>query len=590
MPKWTGGWRPDKAPSELLPHELELAYNIELTSEGGIRNRAGMEEVSDEVTDLDEIEFLFSPRVFTTSGTGISSQPIFQQIVSAFNQSDGSIYIQNFGQIYEDHLDDAEGADLTDTGHSLGNAGGGSSNYFRIWPITAMTWEDNIYYTSLRFNGFSGGSGAGGSWETQGGTGSTDPSLPAIYDVQDDSWSRPDIHDLDGSTSGFPRARTALVKYNRFFAANVHKGGAYRYPSRIYWSDAGTAETWDTNSWIGVGADDGTEITALIPFGEQIIVFKNDSVWQLSGTDEDTFALYALDDLKGCNGTYAATSTPNHVYFFDERNCMVWRYDGAQFDDIGRPIAQWLQQNINKNASSKVVLQVVNDQLWLSFPNNTFADTQSDKNALTVVYDLRHQCWASWWSFGIVPSVIQRESDYVATGPDGVIEGDANPYFALTTSNRDDVIMKGYMGLNDDDADSMLWQDYGTGITSTWRTFWYAPGGGKNRIRRAEALISPQNDGDLDTEIEIQVFRDLYGTAWQSYNVQFDDWQDNVVEFHHQTSEVDIGRWTWLAFGRNEAVNGMVRVNTIKLTVSSEQHPRGKVMGTNYHDTEVGCI
>ena len=165
--KWTGGWRPDKPETSLEMNELATASNIEFDSLGGFRGIGGQEYFTDAVTDLDQAEFFFAPRVYTDDGGGASAQPLFTQEVFVFEASDGSIYTTTFGQLQKEFETGGAGTDLTDTGQSLGNAGTGSSNYFRIWPINVITWQDNIYFTSLRFNGFSGGSGAGGTWRTR---------------------------------------------------------------------------------------------------------------------------------------------------------------------------------------------------------------------------------------------------------------------------------------------------------------------------------------------------------------------------------------------------------------------------------------
>lgn len=575
-----GGWRPDKQLSQLAENEMSDVYNLEYMTGGGVRKRGGYTEFTDAVTDLDNIEFFFAPRVYTVDDTGAAApQPIFRQICFVFNTSDGSIYYEPFGDLA---LDFAGGTDnnLVDSGHSLGNAGSGSSNYFRIWPINVITWNDDIYMTCLRYNGFSGGSGAGGTWQTQSGGGSpSSPSLPLRYDAQDNTFHRPAVHDLDGDTSGFPRARTAMAYHDRIFAANVHKAGVYRYPSRIYWSNAGTAETWETNSFIEVGADDGTEIVAIIPFGEQIMIFKNSSVWALVGTDEDTFALYPLDKRMGAEGTYCVTAAAGKCWFFDIVTCSVWQYDGANFENIGLPVADHIRHNINFNASSKAVLQIFGDYVWFSYPVADASPTQGDENTETLVWDTKVNAWTRW-SFGIVPSVNNRFSDFTVQEPDGVVEGDANPYFVSNASAEDDHIMKGFMGNVSPDAD-VVWTDNGTNFEFQFRTFWFSPdiGGSRNRLRRVEV-----NAAEISDQIDIALYRDFLNSVWTSLSFDPLAHSGDILEYHFQQSSADkLGMFNWLMAELSATHSNEVKVNNVSYQVSSRAAPRGDVGGTGYH-------
>jgi len=577
-----GGWRPDKPLSALQPNELSNVKNLEFLPGGPVRKRGGFEAFTDTVTDLDNIEFFFAPRVFTDDGVGAAPQPIFRQACFVFNTSDGSIYFQDFGDLAEDFLVEGDGADFVDTGHSLGNAGSGSTNYFRIWPISVLTWDDKVYMTSLRYSGFSGGSGAGGTWETQATT-TGSPSLPLIWDAQAGTYSRPAVHDLDGTTSGFPRARTAITHHARIFAANVHKGGSYRYPSRVYWShideNGSYPQTWNTNSYVEVSADDGTEITALVPFGESILIFKNDSTWSLVGTDEDTFALYPLDKKIGTEGTYSATAGRGEAYFFDTHSTTVWMYDGARFEDIGAPVARYIRENLNYNAVAKAVLQIQDNYLWFSYPKGSVATTQADENTETLAYDLKLKVWTRW-DFGVVPSIQSRYSDFTVSAS-GTVPGDSNPYFAVSAAANDNVVMKGYMGETDPDA-NMVWQDKGVNYTMQFRTAWFAPDRGteQKRLRRIEFLTAENSD-----QIDVTMYRDFSSTAWQTFNFDPLAHADTIVEYHLQQSVVDISsKWNWLACDVQATHANEAQINGISYRWSLRLAPRGDIGGTQYHD------
>lgn len=586
MPDFTGGWRPDKSEAEVMPNELIQARNVELNANGNLRKRGGIEKIVDQA-DLGngEVEFVFAPRVFTD--TGSPAEPEMAQVLMMFNASDGSLYYGNFGEAYKEYDAPGTGTDPTDSGHSPGEVNASDTDYFRAWPLSTLQYGQYVYVTSLRKDGFSGGSGAGGAWETENATANS-ASLPIRYDADADTFSRPTVHPLNGAATGFPRARSAIVKYNRVFAANVHSEGVFRYPSRVYWSDAGTAETFGTNSWIGVSSDDGDEITSLVPFGEQILIFKNNSVWGLTGTDEDTFSLYQLEGANGCEATYGATAAGGVAYFFSHRDATIYEYDGADLTDIGQPISEWLRRQLNFNATSKVVLQVVNDQLWLSFPNGTFnTGNVTDRNAEILCFDLRHRAWTRWLDWGLVPTIIRRDSDYKTTQAGGAFyPGDENPYFAANGAlgAYDGDLLRGWMGTSHDTAGA-LWSDDGSAVRAEVHTAWLNPGTDRHRMRRATTY-----HGATSGSTTIDIYKDFI-TWEEAHTYSYDPaaHTDTVAAFANQEQGMDDFIWTRLKFRLRNDDTERWELNGIDARISTRPHPRGAVMGTQYHDGDEGC-
>jgi hypothetical protein len=539
-----------------------------------------MQAFTTAIADQDNAEFFFAPRVYTVDNPAAAApQPIFRQVALWFNKSDGSIYYQQFGELAAEFDSDGTGADFIDSGHSLGS-GDTSTNFFRTWSQNVITWNDDIYMTGLHYNGFSGGSGAGvgGAWQTQSGAIGS-PSLPIRYDAQDISFTRPLVHDLDGDTTGFPRARTCVAYHDRIFAANVHKTGSYRYPSRLYWSNAGTAETWGTNSWIGINTDDGQEITAIVPFGEQMLIFKNNSTYTLVGTDEDTFALYPIDVRIGTEGTYAATAAGGVAYFFDTNTCTIWSYDGARFNDVGEPISAYVRANLNYNATFKIVVQVFGHYLWFSYPKTDGSPTQTDENTETLVFDMQRNAWTRW-TFGIVPSICARYSDYIATGGAGAVTpGNSNPYFVVDDASNDSYVAIGYMGSTNTDA-ATVWTDFGANYSFEFRTAWFSPdnGNNRNRIRRFGSLAA-ENSNDLT----VALYRDFINTAWQTFVFDPLAETENILEYHLQQSIVDVnGMFNWLACKVTASHADEAQVNALMYSWSRRGGQRGDMGGTGY--------
>ena len=555
---WRGGWQPDLPQTQLQPDMIPTLLNVIFGEGYAVAKRGGYRKVTDDVTLMDTAGMCFPQRVFTSTG----EHPNFTQRVMYFNENNYDLYVQTFGQLLKDDLVAGTGADFVDTGHSMGQHPIPSAvNYFRCWSLQCITYGSNIYVTGLRFDG---NSSNGTVPETDDGTtGSSAPSKPIKYDVQAGTYSRPSVHSLAGGTTGFPAARACIVKYDRVFAGNLYKKGVYRYPSRFYWSDAGTTETYGATSYIEVGGDDGSEITSMLDFGEQILIFKNTSVWSLVGSDEDTFALYNLDHNLGCEATFGSYSSAGKAYFFDYRNG-VWEYDGANFTNISKPVNNFMLDNINRDAAFKAVLYVHDERLFVSLPIGEFAFDTSDHATRTFMYDIRLGVWTQW-DIGFVPIPDEYYTDYNVLGVG--VSSDGRFYAA----GLDDKVGLFKLEENGDYSDGGSHGDTATAYNAHFSTNWWNPGntGDAHRIRRLEALVDASS-----APFEVDVFRDLsvnqiWSTATVTTISTYDEW-------HEIQPARDIGLWTWLKFKfYNADINEFFEVHGAGMMVSDRKRPRG---------------
>lgn len=157
------------------------------------------------------------------------------------------------------------------------------------------------------------------------------------------TWTAITDSTMDGSGTEFPRASSAFQANSRMFAFSVNAGGT-DYTSRIWFSEFNDAETWLATSYIDIAPDDGTQISAAIPFRDAIVIFKDTSVWLLTGKDPDGFALVKLTDTHGAQSDTASTHAPNRtvassdqrVYFFDSNLNMIVAFDGVKFAIVAK--------------------------------------------------------------------------------------------------------------------------------------------------------------------------------------------------------------------------------------------------------------
>ena len=552
---WPGGWQPDLPETHLTTEQLAHIKNFKWNEGYGLERRKGWERVTTTVSGMDQAHLFHVHPVWTSSS--LSAQPSFTQEVLYYNDDDGEVWYNTLGELLIEEFD-SSGSDLSYSGQSMGGWSSSATNYFRTWNIDSVVFEDKIYISGLRFGGYSGTSTA----QTHNGMASG-ASKPIAYDVLNDSWSRPDPHDLDGTTSGFPTARTLLSTYDRIFAGNVYQQGVYRYPSRIYWSDAGTAETWGTNSFIEVGLDDGSEITALVDAGDAIVVFKDNSMWLLLGTDEDTFALRNLSPRFGCRSSQGAVHYNGIVYWFDpHEGLMSW--DGANFANVSEPINSTMMgaTNYNRQADFRVNVQAYDDRIFVSMGDGT---DHTDFVSHTYVYDVHLKVWTEY-DFGISGDMAQYVTDHSHTGVGITDTGQA--YFTGPIFDEIGIFrFEGKEGADEDVSGDVA-------IDAELRTGWFTVGdlGFRHRLRRFEAITNAEDSGEWD----IELYRDFETvTNWQS-----DTWTptgDNLYAYHEMNSGVDIKTmFTWLQmFLQANDINDVYKINGYQMVFSSRPFHRG---------------
>lgn len=535
---WTG-WFPDKAESHLAPNEIPDLLNVEFTESGGVRVRNGFVDLNEAIEGMTSPTHVLAPSVHVAEG-GIF--PEFTQQVLWFDNPSGRLWYQSLGNLYARHVDTegTDGGDFIDAELSVGPWSSSAVNAFRVWEISAVTMFDTIYITSLRYGAYDvDENGDPDTYHTLDGT-SSERSKPLKYDVDTGTFTFMDIRDFDEVGTGFPRARCLISKYARLYAANVH-GPGFRWPSRIYWSDPDNAESWPMDNYIEVGGDDGSEINCLLPFREQILIFKKHSTWTLVGTDEDTFALYSLSPNLGTDSHYAAVECAGIAYFFDSTSGL-WAYDGARFENVSEPVNQHMLGQMNHETSYKVNVWEHDGRIYVSIPTDFASTEQPD---VTYVYDTKLNAWTVW-DIGFAARPVEYSTDYTWGSGQGIAQ-DGRPFGHVMNSRSEDFLYSRLLTGFGDGADGVYYPAY-------FETAWINPGslGDAHRVRRFDIISKNKADGsNLDT-INANVYRNFDdATVWATAS-----WNGagTLVEWHEQRTEGDVGLWTWikLKFYREE--------------------------------------
>ena len=158
-------------------------------------------------------------------------------------------------------------------------------------------------------------------------------SYGVSYDKPSFKWTGASAADLGtsfGASGYMPQAQYNALWNNFAWVANTYESGA-GYKSRLRWSNINDPETWDTTDYVDIDlGEHGDFITALVPSGDRLLVFKNQSVYAVFGFDSDSFQVVTLSSDVGSIGLSSAVNTPFGTFFWYQEEG-IYNYNGENF-------------------------------------------------------------------------------------------------------------------------------------------------------------------------------------------------------------------------------------------------------------------
>ena len=135
---------------------------------------------------------------------------------------------------------------------------------------------------------------------------------------------------LDGSAGNMPQAKYVAFWNNFAWVAHTYES-ATAYKSRVRWSNSNDPEKWTANDYVDIDiGEHGDAITALVPHGDRLLVFKENSVHAVYGWDSDSFQVVTLTNDVGSVALSSPVSTSHGVYFWYGTEG-VYLFDGERF-------------------------------------------------------------------------------------------------------------------------------------------------------------------------------------------------------------------------------------------------------------------
>jgi hypothetical protein len=190
-----------------------------------------------------------------------------------------------------------------------------------------------------------------------------------------------------------PNASVVAFHANMAFAA-----GNNTNPSTLYFSDVGDITDWSTglSGNVSIDTNDGSIIRAIVPGFDALYVFKDNSIWRLTGTDKDTFQIQRMVQGVGVTSPQAVTVL-NNQFFFITGQGSVYLYDGAiGLKKLSTKISGTLKTNISFSRYSYASTLTYDDDFYLSV-----STTSSDTNDLILVFDTFSLSWTKFSGMNI---------------------------------------------------------------------------------------------------------------------------------------------------------------------------------------------
>ena len=210
-----------------------------------------------------------------------------------------------------------------------------------------------------------------------------------------------------------PEATIVEYHKNHLFLA-----GDDDFPSRIYFSALDDITNYTATDFFDVQTADGTKTRGLVSAYDSLYVFKDKSMWRLSGQERDTFILQKMVDGIGTLSQQSIAVVNNIIYFTTAQG------DKAVYD--GAYTVKYISSKIS-NTISDLNLTRSLYALGINFDDNFYSsisDGGSATNNLVLLFDTIYNAWTQFVGINANAWCIAQDSNE----QDVLIFGDYSGY------------------------------------------------------------------------------------------------------------------------------------------------------------------
>lgn len=179
---------------------------------------------------------------------------------------------------------------------------------------------------------------------------------------------------------------------NMMFMANIAQAGTFpelvvdAQPSTAYFSNLATPEQVEEENFLEIRTGNGDVITGMCNYQTNLLIFKQYSVHEVSGSSPETLTLNDLTLEFGCVNNRAVIAFENLCWFVDPTG--IIEYNGSSFNDISSDKIKFYLDQVDKTNISAIHIKK-NNQVVFSASNKSF------------VYDYVAKAWSIYDNLAI---------------------------------------------------------------------------------------------------------------------------------------------------------------------------------------------
>lgn len=343
---------------------------------GGLNDNSSTLEIADgEATDIQNVVFDTGGAIKKRFGYTSIPSPAVQKVVSNatgvtglsfFEKSDGSKYIVGIANV----LGKATAFKKTyDTGGGIPSGAwdnidyaGLPSNYTNDQLVTMNIAQDRVVMT-----------------------------MPATSPVKPFSWNGTGVvTDLTADADCPTSSLNAFHKNILFLSGNTTN------PSRVYFSALGDITDYTVTDFFDVQTNDGGKVRGLVSAFDALYIFKDKSIFRLTGGDRDSFVLEKMVDNIGTLSNKSIAVLGNLIFFVTDQN------DIALYD--GQYTVTFLSQKI-RNTIGGLNFSRATNVIGIGFSTYKYVDydyytsdsiSGSATNNQVLMFDTQHKAWTKF--------------------------------------------------------------------------------------------------------------------------------------------------------------------------------------------------
>jgi hypothetical protein len=178
-------------------------------------------------------------------------------------------------------------------------------------------------------------------------------------------------------------------------------------PSVLYFSDVGDIENWTTglSGNVSIETNDGTSIRAIVPGFDALYIFKDKSIWRLTGSDKDTFELQRMVSDLGVISSNAVGFIANE-FIFAGTNGNYYIYDGSIGVKLISTKIGGTLEGLNTSRIGYISSAIFDDDYY-----SLVSQTGSTTNSRILLFDTFNKAWSKF--VGISANAIAVADDGV---------------------------------------------------------------------------------------------------------------------------------------------------------------------------------